>query len=347
MSAIDQALTMLDGCGPEFGGGLSNHGPMAAEALVRLGRPELVEGWVARYRIRLGDRPSSISTIDPTDWQEALGDLRRVTDWEVFFARELDGAPWAEVLERWVPRLAPGIMAGATHGLIRTAHAVRSLAEGETSERRTEFVAGLSYWAARYQELPGVPGPAHPRLPSQAIDAVPVLPHSLRTPNPGTIFRAVADLDGFEPFAGAVDLAAPGDDLDGFISDLTVTMARRYLQNAGSAAIAFVHTVTAPSALRMIAPFVTPGTARLAARYAWQACAAIHSRSSQPVPVVLPDVLPAREDLIDRAVFSMDEHAIKFTEACLREYVLHPDPAFLAGPADLSARFGRRVRDTP
>lgn len=346
MSAIDQALTMLDGCGPEFGGGLSNHGPMAAEALIRLGRPELVERWVERYRVRLGERPSAVSAIDPAEWREALGDLRRVTDWEAFFARELDAAPWAEVLERWVPRLAPGIMAGATHGLIRTAHAVRSLAGGETVERRTEFVAGLSYWAARYQPLPGVPGAAHPRLPSQAIGAVPVLPLSLRTPNPGTIFRAVADLSGFEPFVSAVDLAAPGDDLDAFLSDLTVTMARLYLRNAGSAAIAFVHTVTAPSALRMIAPFVTPGTARLAARYAWQACAAIHSRSSQPVPFALPAVLPARDELIDRAVFSMDEHAIKFTEACLREYDLHPDPAFLAGPADLSARFGRRVRET-
>ena len=31
VAAMDQALEMLAGCGPEFGGiGLSNHGPMAA-----------------------------------------------------------------------------------------------------------------------------------------------------------------------------------------------------------------------------------------------------------------------------------------------------------------------------
>jgi len=36
MSAIDSALERLRETGPEFTGGLSNHGPMAAEALVAL-----------------------------------------------------------------------------------------------------------------------------------------------------------------------------------------------------------------------------------------------------------------------------------------------------------------------
>lgn len=35
---IDEALEMLEGSGPEYTGGLSNHGPMAAEALVALWR---------------------------------------------------------------------------------------------------------------------------------------------------------------------------------------------------------------------------------------------------------------------------------------------------------------------
>ena len=36
--ALDEALERLARKGPEYGGGLSNHGPMAAEALVALGR---------------------------------------------------------------------------------------------------------------------------------------------------------------------------------------------------------------------------------------------------------------------------------------------------------------------
>ena len=51
MTVIDQALAMLGSCGPEFGPGLSNHGPMGAEALVALGRPDAVEaGWRSTER---------------------------------------------------------------------------------------------------------------------------------------------------------------------------------------------------------------------------------------------------------------------------------------------------------
>jgi hypothetical protein len=94
----------------------------------------------------------------------------------------------------------------------------------------------------------------------------------------------------------------------------------------------------------MMAPFLSPETAKLAARYAWQAVAAIHSRGHFPHPVEVPERLPAKDEIIDRAVFSGDEHAIKFTEACLREHALRPDPAFLLGPLDMSGRYGKRAR---
>ena len=37
-----------------------------------------------------------------------------------------------------------------------------------------------------------------------------------------------------------------------------------------------------------------------------------------------------QDELIERAIACGDEHAIKFTEVCLREHALNPDPAFLA-----------------
>lgn len=347
MTTIDQALEQLGGCGPEFGGGgLSNHGPMAAEALISLGRPEAVEPWVEKYRKRLDDRPVRIAPIEVNSWQEALGRLNRVSDWEDFFAAQIDSAPWREVLDAWVPRLSVGMMAGATHGIIRTAHAVRSLASDETEPiRRAELVSGLAYWAARYQTMPGMPHAVEPRLASEALPQIPIMPPQIRNRRAPNIFTAVAELDDYPPFATVIDMAAPGDDLSAWISDLTTTMAHVYLQNAGPGTIPYVHTVTAPSALRMMVPHISDASARVAARYAWQACAAIHSRGHFPHEFVMPETPPAREDLIDRCVFSGDEHAIKFTEACLREYALNPDPAFLAGPLDISARYGRRVRE--
>ena len=171
---------------------------------------------------------------------------------------------------------------------------------------------------------------------------VPIMPGSMRNRRPVNIFTAVAELDAFEPFEAVIDLASPGDDLSAFLSDLTAMMAVFYLQNAGAASIAYVHTVTAPSAVRLISPHVSAETGRTLGRYVWQAAAAIHSRSHFAHEVVMPETLPDAEDLIDRAVFSGDEHAIKFTEACLREYALSPNPAFLAGPLDMSGRYGRK-----
>jgi hypothetical protein len=58
-----------------------------------------------------------------------LRERQRVGDWIVCFDCELAEAPWPEVLNRWVPRLAPGLIASAGHGLIRASPAVRSLGD--------------------------------------------------------------------------------------------------------------------------------------------------------------------------------------------------------------------------
>jgi hypothetical protein len=47
-----------------------------------------------------------------------------------------------------------------------------------------------------------------------------------------------------------------------------------------------------------------------------------------------------REDLVGRAVAAGDEHAIKFTEVCLREHAISPAPVFLAAAADACRRLG-------
>jgi hypothetical protein len=65
--ALDEALAMLADRGPEFGGGLSNHGPMAAEALCAMGRGERAVAWVERYRLRLEPPPQASGRIDDKD----------------------------------------------------------------------------------------------------------------------------------------------------------------------------------------------------------------------------------------------------------------------------------------
>jgi hypothetical protein len=340
MSAtIDEVLDILHRTGPDLVGGNSNHGPMAAEALFVLGRPDAVLPWIEGYKSRCQDRPQTRNPISPEGWQASLGDRSRGADWVAFFDRELAEAPWQAVLQAWVPRLAPGLWAAATHGPIRTGHAVRSLAVSATPQRLHELAEGLGYWAARYQMLPGRPsGRRTGHAPSEAVLYVRRV-HGPDFEASGSIVQQIKGLDDHPEFTTAVDLVDTAGDLAWFLSDLTATCAGLYLANP-KGLIAFVHTVTAPSALRLLAPYLTDADARLAARYAWQACAAIYAWYSTTPPST-SDLTPPTEDpetLIDRAVAAGGAHTIKFTEACLREYALHPKPVYLVAARDAAER---------
>ena len=342
-ATIDEVLDILHRTGPDLVGGNSNHGPMATEALFALGRPEAVLPWIEGYKSRFQDHPPTRNPISPGDWQASLGDRSRVADWVAFFDRALAEAPWQAVLQAWVPRLAPGLWAAATHGPIRTGHAVRSLAASATPQRLHELAEGLGYWAARYQVLPGRPsGRPTSHSPSAAVQYVRRV-HGPDFDASGSIVQQIRGLDDQPEFATAVDLVDTAGDLSWFISDLTETCAGLYLANP-KGVIAFVHTVTAPSALRLLAPYLSDADARLAARYAWQACTAIYAWYSTTPPPATADLTPPTEDpevLIDRAVAAGGAHTIKFTEACLREYALNPKPVYLVAARDAAERVGR------
>jgi hypothetical protein len=129
-AGLTDAYDLLHRMGPEYDGdehgnnGLTNHGPMVAEVLDRRGYDARIAPWLTRYVTRLREMPSGHDPIDDTNWVGALGDGRRVGDWTAYFTRQLGDRPWRDVLAEWWPRLLPGIAAGATHGVIRVAHAV-------------------------------------------------------------------------------------------------------------------------------------------------------------------------------------------------------------------------------
>ena len=278
--AIEAALSLLAPTGPEYHGGLANHGPMAAEALVALERPDAVVPWVETYRKRLNEHPAGPRPVDAKTWREALGVQGRVGDWIVFFRRELAERPWKAVLAEWTARLSPGVVAAAFHGAIRTAHAVRSLEAQETPARVHELAEGLGYWAATYNALPEATPPARPvpgRRPSDAIAGVPELPAGRRVSN-GNITDRLAPLDGFPPFASVADAVDPSGDPSAFLSDLTETFASVYLASVPpGSVITFLHGVTGPAAVRTLLPYVSAEERARLLRYTWQACASFAS----------------------------------------------------------------------
>jgi hypothetical protein len=342
--ALESALEILGTTGPEYGGGLANHGPMAAEALVVLGRPQAVVPWVERYRRGLSEPLRSRKPIADSSWREALGDWDRAGDWILYFRRAIADRSWKKVLVEWTARLAPGSSAAAFHGLIRTAHAVRSLARRDGPARRRELAEGLGYWAARYTSLPDASEwRTDTRLPSEALPAVELLPREDRNERAPSITAALEPLAKSAAFAAGAGLVDPGVDGSRLVSDMSATFADVYLAHATPrTAIALLHAVTGPSAVRLLLPHLDDRARRLLLRYTWQAAAGIYAvygrMDAEPPP--MPGV-GGRETLVDRAVASGDEHAIKLAEACLRENAVAPSPVFLAAAQDGTTRFRR------
>lgn len=164
---LDEAYERFHATGPEFDGGLSNHGPMAVEAMTRHGHASNVHAWIDWYQDRLESQPRGLTPVTREDWREALGDPKRLGDWRTFMLHESRERPWRELLIEWWPRLLPGIIAGATHGVIRVGHSVRALLEEEAAlaasdpgnvavtagPRVAEFAHAIAYWAARWTPL--------------------------------------------------------------------------------------------------------------------------------------------------------------------------------------------------
>jgi hypothetical protein len=345
-SALDETLEIMAPMGPDLNNGFSNHAPMAIEAMCAMGRSDAVMPWFERYRRWLAPRPARVARLTHDNWREALGDARRTEDWFEFFRNELEEGPWPEVLDTWAGRLAPGLMSAATHGVIRTGHATRSIAIEDNPGRRRELADGLAYWAADYLPLPAERHPAPRAMPSEAIARVPIIPRDARHGNFGSLTDSLARLDSFEPFKQTRDAVDTSGDSSSFLSDLTATFARVCLANAHDfyTTIAFVHAVTGPSSLRPMLPYLREATARTALAYAWQAGAAMYATFGTRTNLLRVEGIKNRDDggLFERAVACGDEHAIKFTEVCLREHACNPDPAFIAAAEHVTKMLSQR-----
>jgi hypothetical protein len=308
---LDEGLARLADTGPEYRGGLSNHGPMAAEALIRLGRADDVPSWLDGYLRRLDAPPRPGDRITNETWRDALGNAKRVADWEAYLSAQLAEEPWRDVLVRWWPRLVPGVAA-----------------------------RGLAYWAATYFELPGQRRTAGQLDLTAAVRGLPVRD---TVPGYGLITEQLrARLGEDTELPAATAALRPPTDVRSDLRELATTFARAFLVYGRPRPIGLLHAVTAPTAARSVLPLLPAEVARDTYDALWQVDAALYAvyasgATPEPVPEATP---PAPEDLADRAVASGDEHAIKLTEACLRLHADHPDPVLLHAAARASDLLG-------
>lgn len=329
-SVLDHAYSALAATGPELHGWLSNHGPMVADALVRLGHPDHVAAWLHGYMPRLEPPPLPRWPIAEEDWREPLGDPSRLGDWSALLGRQVRAEPWERVLARWWPRLLPGAVASATHGLIRTGHVVRALREQVSEPRLDELGRALGYWAARWQPLPGVPPAPGGDVAGQVSDALPA--HEFTGGIRTRLARLGEDPAWSGPFEqlrtptpgpGAAEDTMVQEQLD-LLVDSAVTWYGRW---AHGNPVMLVHAVTAPRAVALVVPSLPRSMWQVSYDVAWTVASAIATiyrpwaSMTVPVPTRASDGASATlEDVIDGAIASGDEHAIKFTEVAVESH---------------------------
>lgn len=351
---LDEAYDRLHRTGPEFGGdeegnnGLSNHGPMAVEVLVRRGHESDVPHWVDEYVPRLEELPRASDRITDEDWREALGAGRRIGDWTAFFSRQVAERRWREVLATWWPRLLPGIAAGATHGVIRVGHAARTLLAGnEGPAAVTELAHGLAFWAGRWRTLPGLAAPAGGLDAAAALQAVPHLPVQR-----GVIASRIprlADLAGWPAAVGSLRPADDDADVEARLTDLIDAATVRYLSHGHGSPVLLVHTATAPNAVLHTLPALPRALWAPSLSAVWSASAAIVAmyepadaapRSQLPAA---PQVADPAAEVLERAAAHGDEHVIKFTDTAAEVYARTGDPDALAAAVHTSQLLGPRT----
>jgi Questin oxidase-like len=332
---LDEAYARLHRWGPEWGGGngLSNHGPMAVEVLTRRGYDDQVDSWLDRYVARLEVLPGEGDPITEDNWAEAMGQRRRVGDWVAFFRRAVREAAWPGVLAAWWPRLLPAIASGATHGLIRTGHAVRTVLGGDTSPSAVDEIAhGLAYWAARAIYVPGLAAPVGHLEAEAALAGLPRLAEQR-----GEIrerFARLGDLAAWTP--ALTTLRAPGtaEEIPAALASLVEAGARQYTTHGHGSPVLLVHVATAPNAMRHLLPALPTELWPPSFAATWAACAAITVAyaPAQPLEAQRSTAESAIEpdELMALAAQHGDEHVIKLTDTVLDAYARSGDPSFLS-----------------
>jgi len=351
LTNLDEALERFHLADLEYAGGLANHGPMGAEALECLGHQALIPAFLDLYVPRLPPAGKGRSMTE-LEAESALGRIERRADWVATLDARLEGGDWRAVLSVMLPDLLPGAFAGAGHGLLRTAHAVRCLEREDSPLRRRELARGLAYWCARFQRLPGLPG-SRPTGGS-TIDGFFVELALVRETRArgGFFFDAVRRLDTFPEFASAIEsISRPAEErVETFLETLCVRAARLYCVHPESR-IAYVHVLTLPVALGGLLPYLDstadPKARGQAALYVLQAVAALHcvfgdrDGSEETEAERDREVLETSkswDEIRYRAACSLQEHSIKMAEACLRADRSAPASIYRIAAADAALR---------
>ncbi len=291
----DSELERLTVFSTEYGRGLSNHGPMALEALASLGLPDAFGPYVTEVSKKL----------EPTD--------------DVYIGR----ADWQSQLQEELLQIVHKAGAQAGHGLLRVAHAARALGRYESEIRRRELTAALGYWSlgTALKSPESLGGTLElsdllarlPRLDAaQRSDGLLVYGLRMAMEEPG-VFDLVAS-------------ARPADDLPAAFDRLALAACAAQVRNTGLNNFALLHGVTVSMIAAELLPYLDEaGQRRLESAVIGFVVAAVVAFDDNSVSPDLPAIKAGSElgvlhELAQQAAAGLDDHDIKFADACTRLY---------------------------
>lgn len=293
-----------------YRGQLSNHLPMAQQALLALGASAgrlqaFTEAQETTLEPRGCARPASVTV------ERDLGRADSDAAWRAHFAARIADLGSPAALREALAMLLPGAGAIAFHGLIRTGHAVLAGHDGE-------LAAGLAHWACHFMPLPTTDG--GPPLPLadwlQALKALPRPAYPAGSFIAGRMQAWVAT-PGFAAVAGRLHR---GPDT---LRDIALLAARTY---AATGNFTVLHLLTASHAMSVLQPW-WPAPA-LPRGFCMAAAAGLLASGAAPAATL--DREPGRPwpALIAAACTQDDAHVIKLTHAAWRLDQCWPAPAW-------------------
>jgi len=348
----DQALHQLHQYGPSTAVGFINHAPMVAEVMYYTGQESLIESWLKNEWTDFTQRPDPYDSINSENWQDALSSYLHYSDWVSFFQASFKEQGWQNTLNLWCQRLAPGFTTAACHGVLRSAHAVRSLQQQESEERLNELAEGLSVWASMYSSLPiestryseqGKEQKGTQSL-SETLWNLNTIPDQHR-PEEGFITSALQLLPKVENFSHDIAQADLSGPVELVCERMIIAFAELFTKAAHSefSAIVFAHTITSVAAIKNLLAVITEETARRLLFHAWQSGCAFRvlffddnaskqEVSSDKIKIDNTDKIEKTksiEKLYKQAFEHGDDHVIKLTEACLSTYEKCENPVLI------------------
>lgn len=221
-------------------------------------------------------------------------------------------------MTRWWPRLLPGAVASATHGLIRTGHAVRALREHVTAPRLEELGQALAYWAARWHPLPSPP--LSPSLDVEsALDGLPArdLAGGIRT----RLAQLARDPQWLQAL-GAMPATAHVEQIPAQLDQLVDAAVSHYAKWGHANPVMLVHAATAPRAVALVLPSLPDHLWSASYDAAWAVTAAVAAayRPSRPAASGNTSAVSPPEEVAEQAAALGDEHALKFTEVAIESH---------------------------